>query len=184
MGDRIFVIETLFDGAEGYPYDEILSIGVCSVDLDEAVVEPVFEAVIAKEPKYLGKVKLDYAESKGFDVGSLYVGEPEAEVVRKFKEIVKGGYVTSYDIRQEFNKYFINNPWDLTFEAEVMPSIMNRQPISFRCKYPEDEPDIIRKAYRRMFKNDPAGIGKGRTAMDLAKMASYIAINLRSRGKY
>lgn len=65
-----------------------------------------------------------------------------------------------------------------------MPSIMNRQPISFRCNRPEDEPDMIVKAYRGMFRDDPLKAGRQRGAMELAQMASLIAINLRSRGKY
>ncbi|MCQ2078835.1 MAG: hypothetical protein MJZ38_02095 [archaeon] len=185
MSDRIFVVETISDGAEGHPYDEVLSIGVCSVDLETGDVQSVYDAVIQMEPKYVGKLKLDYAEQHGLDVSQLYNGVPVEQVVKEFKAIINGQYVTSYDIRQEFTKYLINTPWDITLEAHVLPSIMNRQPISFRCKKPEDEPDIIRKAYNKMFKRkDPANVGKDRGALALAQMASYIMINLYEREKY
>ncbi len=184
MGDRIYVVQTISDGSEGFPYDEILSIGVCAVDLDGGDFESVYDAFVQAEPKYVGKQKLDYAEAQGLDVAQLYVGTPLETVAKEFREIVKGQYVTSYDIRQEFTKYLTNDPWDITFEASVLPSISARQPISLRCKYPADEPETIRKAYRRMFRDDPANVGRERGALALAQMASQIAIALRARGKY
>ncbi|MBQ4368338.1 MAG: hypothetical protein II805_00970 [Candidatus Methanomethylophilus sp.] len=45
MSDRIFVVQTIADGAQGYPYDEVLSIGVCSVDLDTGDLENSKESV-------------------------------------------------------------------------------------------------------------------------------------------
>ena len=184
MSDPIYIVETISDGAEGHPYDEVLSIGVCRVDLDAGDYDTVLGDVVQVEPRYVGKRKLDYAESKGLDVQSLYTGTPLEDLVKEFKEIVKGQYVTSYDIRQEFTKYLCNDPWDITGTATIMPSIMMRQPISLKCKYPEDEPDIIVKAYRKAFRNDPACVGKKRGAIELAQMASMVAISLRARGKY
>lgn len=46
MGDKIYVVETISDGSEGFPYDEILSIGVCAVDLDAGDFESVYDAYI------------------------------------------------------------------------------------------------------------------------------------------
>ncbi|MGI6009133.1 MAG: hypothetical protein ACOX8X_03300 [Methanomethylophilus sp.] len=186
MPDTVCVVEAIADGAEGYPYDEILSIAVCRVDLDAGEFDSVFDANIAADPKDIGKRKLDYAESKGLDVIQLYDGVPIFEAAAGFKAAVKGQYVTSYDIREEFTKYLTNDPWDITFETHVMPSIMVRQPISLRCKRPEDEPDYIRKAYSRMFRNsDPADVGMDtKGALALAQMAAQILIELRNRGKY
>ncbi|AGI48026.1 hypothetical protein TALC_01034 [Thermoplasmatales archaeon BRNA1] len=185
MSDPIFVVESISDGADGHPYDEILSIGVCKVDLDAGDFESVYHATVGLEPKYIGKAKLDYAESKGFNVSELYDGIPIDRMVREFKDIIRGGYVTSYDIRQQFNKYLINAPWDVTLEAHILPSIMTRQPISYKCKYPEDEPDTIVKAYRKTFRRqDPANVGKGRGALELAQMASMLMIGLHERGRY
>ena len=183
--ERIYVVQTIADGAQGYPYDEVLAIGVCAVDLETGDFESVYDAVLQIEPKYIGKPKLDYAEANGLDVSLLYTGTPEAQAAKEFKEIIRGKYVTSYDIRQEFGRYLTNNPWDITLEAHVMPSISTRQPIIFRCKDPEDEPAIILKAYRKMFRrDDPANVGKRRGALELAQMASCIMINLRQRGRY
>jgi hypothetical protein len=57
-------------------------------------------------------------------------------------------------------------------------------PISLKCSTPSDEPVTIRKAYRRLLKNDPASIGSGRRATHLALMTSELMIHMRSKGKY
>lgn len=185
MGERLYVVEIIADGDNGYPYDEVLSIGVCSVDLDAGDFDSEYEAVIQWEPKYLGKTKLDHAEAHGLDTMLLYDGLPEEQVVKEFREIVKGQCVTSYDVRQEFGRYLTYEPWDITFITSIVGSIMARQPISLRSKRPEDEAKIIAKAYRKTFgRDDPANVGKKRGALELAQMASMVAINLRGRGKY
>lgn len=184
MAEKIYVVETITSGAEGYPYDEILSMGVCEVDLEGGEYDLVYDKVIGMEPKHLGKDKLDYAESKGFETPLLYGGIPLGDAVREFRELVRGGEATSYDIRQEFSKYLTNQPWDVNFITTILPSIMAHQPVSLKCKRPEQEPDIIVKAYRRTFRDDPAQVGKRRGAAELAKMASEMAIGLCARGKY
>ena len=184
MSDPIFVIQGIADGAQGHPYDEILSLAVCKVLPDEGEFETVFAETVQVEPRFVGKPKLDYAESKGLNVPDLYTGMPLPEMVSRFHEIVDGQYITSYDIRQMFTRYLCNDPWDVTGTSHIMPSISTRQPISLKCKYPEDEPDIIVKAYRRTFRNDPIGAGKRRGALELAQMASMLLISLRERGKY
>lgn len=185
MGDRVFVVEVVSDGPMGYPYDEVLSVGVCSVDLDAGDFDSVYDAVIAWEPKYLGKEKLDYAEANGLETMLLYDGVPEDQVASELLEVLKDQYVTSYDVRNVFGRYLTNKPWDVTFHTHIMGSIMARQPISLRSKRPEDEPGTIVKAYRRTFgRDDPANVGRKRGALELAQMASELAISLRERGKF
>ena len=52
--DRIYVVQTIADGAQGYPYDEVLAIGVCAVDLETGDFDSVYDAVLQIEPKYIG----------------------------------------------------------------------------------------------------------------------------------
>ena len=87
MSDRIFVVQTIADGAQGYPHDEVLSIGVCSVDLDTGNFDSVYDAVLQIEPKYLGKPMLDCAESKGLEVALLYTRVPEDQAAKEFKSL-------------------------------------------------------------------------------------------------
>jgi hypothetical protein len=75
-------------------------------------------------------------------------------------------------------------PWDITCMAEIMPSISAKMPISLRCKSPEDEPQIIYKAYHRLCKENPASVGRGRRATDLAKMSAYLLFHMHGKGKY
>ncbi|MDD2626079.1 MAG: hypothetical protein WCQ63_00645 [Methanomethylophilus sp.] len=184
MSDRIFVIETITDGEAGFPYDEILSIGVCSVDVDAGDFDSVYHANIYYDPRHLGRSKLDYAEARGLKIAEIYDGIPEVQAAKELKGVIRGQYVTSYDIRQEFTKYLVNDPWDVTLETHIMPSVMIRQSISLRCKTPGDEPGIIVKAYRRTFRNDPANVGRDRSALALAQMTAQLLLDLRARGKY
>ena len=57
MGDKIYVVETISDGSEGCPYDGILSIGVCAVDLDAGDFESVYDGYIQVEPQDAGDRK-------------------------------------------------------------------------------------------------------------------------------
>lgn len=185
MADRIFVIEALSSGPDGYPYDEIVDIAVCSVDPEANDFDTVYHNTVYRDPKDLGKAKLDYiSERHGIFAEEIYAGDPENKVAAEIMDIIYGQNVTSYDIRQTFTKYMVCDPWDITFRTTIMPSVSARQPISLRCKDPSDEPDIIRKAYRRTFRNDPAGVGRGKRAIDLAQMTSCLLLELRSRGKY
>ena len=185
MADKVYVVETLTSGPDGYPYDEIIDIGICAVDLENKDFETVYNSMVYYDPKNLGKKKLDYI-SENFNVYAeeLYGGEPEKKVAEEVLSIIKGKTVACYDIRQEFGKYMICAPWDITYETSIMPGISLRMPISLRCKLPEDEPFIIRKAYKRLLPGDPANVGRNRRAVDLAAMASALMIELRAKGKY
>lgn len=184
MTDDIFVVQILTSGPNGYPYDDIAEIAVCSVNLTDEKVELLYEQVVSIEPKNLGRSKLEYLFKRfGISAEELASGEPASAVSKEVLDIIKGHTVACFDARQ-FSRYMTCSPWDLTFRTTVMSSVSTKMPISLRCKDPADEPDIIRKAYRRTFRNDPARVGRGRQAGHLAMMTSYVAIDMRKRGKF
>lgn len=181
----IYVIQTLTSGPHGYPYDEIVDIAICSVDLEAMNYELVYSNTVYYDPKILGKTKLDYMSDKHrLEAGVLYAGEPEKKVAEEVMEVIYGKDLACYDGRQEFSRYMTCDPWDITGKAYVLPSISARMPISLKCKDPSDEPEIIRKAYWRLLRNDPAGVKRGRRAVDLAKMSACLMIHMREKGKY
>lgn len=184
MGEEIFVVEALTSGPYGYPYDEIIDIGICAVDVEAGTYRSVYHNVVFKDPKDLGKDALDYLSKYGLFAEEIYAGDPEDKVAKEVLAIIRGNSVTSYDVKNEFGRYMVCHPWDVTYETTILSSVSARQPISLRCKDPADEPEIIRKAYRRTFKDDPANVGKGRRALHLALMTSELLLELRSRGKY
>lgn len=185
MSDDVYVVQTATSGPNGYPYDEIIEVGICRANLETREWEPVLSETVYIDPKELGKEKLDYlTDNYGIMPAHIYDGIPEDKVASDVLAIIKGKDIACYDAKQEFGRYMICKPWDVTYQTHIMPSISARMPISLRCKVPSDEPQIIRKAYRRLLKDDPAGVGRGRRAIDLAKMSVFLMFLMRDKGKY
>ena len=185
MSDEIFVIQVLPTGPDGYPYDEIADIAICLVDLESSTYRTIYHNVVCYDPKQLGKKKLDYLSGiGGLYAEELYAGDPANKVAEEVSAIIEGNSIAAYDSKQEFGRYMTFSPWGITHRTTIMPSVSAKMPISLKCKYPSDEPVTIRKAYRRLLKNDPACVGTGRRAMHLAQMTSELMIHMRGKGKY
>ncbi|MDR1954780.1 MAG: hypothetical protein LBP82_02360 [Candidatus Methanoplasma sp.] len=185
MTEEIFVIQALSTGPDGFPYDEIVDIAVCGVDLDKSEYRTVYHNVVSYDPKRLGKKKLDYLSGIGGPFAEeIYAGDPERKVAEEISLIIDGKSIAAFDARQEFGRYMTCDPWDITYRSSVMPSVSSKMPISLKCRDPSDEPVTIRKAYIRLLRNDPAHIGTGRRAIHLAQMTSELMIYMRSKGKY
>ena len=185
MSDEIFVIQALPSGPDGFPYDEIVDIAVCMVDLEKSTYRTVYHNVIFYDPKALGKKKLDYlAGNGGIFAEEIYAGDPEKKVAEEISEIIDGKNIAAYDSRQVFGRYMTFDPWDITYRSTVMPSVSAKMPISLKCRSPDEEPITIRKAYKRLLRNDPACIGTGRRAIHLAQMSAELMIHMRGKGKY
>ncbi|NLU45471.1 MAG: hypothetical protein GXX87_00765 [Euryarchaeota archaeon] len=185
MSEEVHIIQAVATGPNGFPYDEIIEIAVCRADLDARTSELVCESLIFYDPRKLGKPKLDYlSEAAGITGEAIYAGEAEADVVGRVMGIIEGESIACYDARQEFGRYMTCAPWDITHRTTVMPSISARMPISLRCKHPQDEPDIIRKAYRRLIKGGDPSLRNGRRAGDLARMSAALMFHMIDKGKY
>ncbi|AIZ56561.1 hypothetical protein Mpt1_c06760 [Candidatus Methanoplasma termitum] len=185
MADDIFVIQALPTGPDGYPYDEIADIAICKVDLKSGTYQTVYHNIISYDPKQLGKKKLDYLAAVGkIYAEDLYAGDPEKKVTGEVSQMIEGNNVAAYDGKHEFGRYMTYGNWGLTHRTSIMPSVSAKMPISLKCRFPSDEPITIRKAYRRLLRNDPACIGTGRRAIHLAQMTSELMIHMRGKGKY
>jgi len=185
VSEEIFVIQAIPTGPDGYPYDEIVDIAVCRVDLESQTYRTIYHNVVYYDPKRLGKAKLDYLSGTGgIYAEEVYAGDPERKVADEVMEIIRGENIAAFDDRQEFGRYMTFDPWDITQKANVMPSVSAKMPVSLKCRMPSDEPVTIRKAYKRLLRNDPACIGQGRRAMHLAQMTSELMIYMRGKGKY
>jgi len=185
VSDDIFVIQALATGPDGYPYDEIADIAICRVDLESKTYRTVYHNLIFYDPKLLGKKKLDYLAAVGkIYAEELYAGDPEQKVIEEVFKIINGQNISAYDTKQEFGRYMSYGEWGITHMTTIMPSVSAKMPISLKCRFPSDEPVTIRKAYKRLLKNDPAEIGLGRRAIHLAQMTSELMIYMRNKGKY
>jgi hypothetical protein len=179
--DALF-IEIIADGPEGYPKDGIIQIGIAAADFESGEAESVlFETVSSKRSEWTER----HTEYVGTKIGDtdLAAGFPLEDVVRDVKRVLADKVVSSFDISNTFGGYLIFNPWDLTHETSVMPSVCSRIP-GGEHGFPADENERITKAYDRMFPDDDHGLSGGKNALDYALMTAYMAIELRSHGLY
>lgn len=186
MAENLFVIQVISTGQDGYPKDGVAEVGIASVDLDSGEIRSVYQNRIRHEPGSLDGSKTEYLEKNScIKVSDLAGADPADLVVKEVKEILKGGTVTSFDVANVFYRYMIPEPWDLTFEVSVMPSVSSRLPYSLRCREPFEENKTILKAYFSLYGDDATLCSEGSaTALDLALMTARIICGLRWQGKY
>lgn len=181
----IYVVEVNADGDKGYPDNVVVEIGICRINTETLDYDSVYGELIEKDPLDMGKTSLDVlTDTAGIDVRELYLGLPEEDVVSDVKKILKGQDVACFDIRETFMKYLLNEPWDLTKEAMIMPAVSLRIPQNVNLKKNESLQNRISKAYEILCPGDPARVKDGRRALHLAQMTSEILIKLRKDGVY
>lgn len=184
MDPDVCVIQVVSDGPDGFPRDEIVDIGICGIDLGRMEVESIYSMVIAHDTSSWGPGKMEYASRYGITDADIARGSPPEDVCMDVKDILRGRSAASFDIRNVFYGYMVNEPWDLTREVSVMPSICSRLPMWRRSSAPSEENSGIRYAYGRMFPDDPMDVKDGMRALDHALMSSAILMELRERGRY
>ena len=178
----VCVLEIVSDGPNGYPDDGVADIGICGVDLDMGEVDSLYSMFVSREGA-LTDDKRAYLSAGGISADDLKMGSPIGSVCADVKKLLNGKSVASFDVKNVFYGYMVNEPWDLTKEVHVMPSICSRLPRSMTME-PRYENTAIRNAYRRIFADDPMSVGDGKRALDHALMASAILMELRKKGRY
>ena len=182
---ELYVVEINGDGEKGYPENVVAEIGICRIDSEYKDFDTVYHDVILLDPMDIGKSSLDWLSStSGMDVRELYLGSPVMDVATYVKKIFNGNDVACFDIGEVFGKYLLYEPWDLTHEVSVMPSVSRRIPRNAMSEPGKTLNERIRYAYSVICPGDPAGIGNGRRALDLAQMTSQMIVVLRSHGLY
>lgn len=184
MNYDVHVMQIISNGPEGFPKDEVVDVGICAVDLDTMEVDSVYSMMIRHDTSSWDDDKKGYIINANIPLNDVDNGMSVNDVCNDVKRILNGRDIASFDIRNVFYRYMVNEPWDLTKEASIMPSICSRLPSSQRCTVPAEENVKIREAYEKMFKDDPMDIGTGTRALDHALMSSAILMELRKRGKY
>jgi len=179
----VCVLQVVTDGPGGFPEDEVVDIGICGIDLENMEAESIYSMFISYDDPVLTEEKKKYLAGNGISADDLRKGAPIGSVSADVKRILDGRSVASFDIRNVFYRYMVNEPWDLTKEVSVMPSICSRLPRSLN-KGPSEENLAIRNAYRKIFNDDIMDVGEGKRALDHALMSSAILMELRKREKY
>lgn len=183
MGEEVFVIQVVTDGDYGFPLDRVCEIGICRVDLDTASVDSIYSAHVLLDPGSFTKKQRAYFEStSGEPVETLLKGVRLEDIVTDVKNLLTGKMITSFDVSFTIKKFLINEPWDISKEMTIMASGGRGIPPSVLGDEPKNENLAIANAYDALFPDDAAGIGKGRSALDIALKSSFLM--LRARGRY
>ncbi len=184
MGE-ILVIELNGTGPKGYPDDLVAEIAVCRILPDYGDFDTVYQKTVSHDPLNLGRQSLEWIyEKSGMPAEEFYYGTGMAEIASEVKEIVGGNEVACFDVREVFGKYLLYEPWDMTFDVTVLPSVSFRISSGKGSDKTAEINGRISSAYLDMYPGDPAGIGRGRRALHLAQMTSMILIGLRRAGLY
>jgi len=162
----------------------VVDVGICGIDFESSRIDSVYSATVYHDISEWGDAKNNAVTSQGMSLSDISSGIPSEEVRAKIKEKIHGIPVASFDVRNVFTKYMINDPWDFTKEVTIMPSVASRLPPSLGCKIPSEENACIRKAYSRLFEDDPMDVGTRTSALDHALMTSAILLRLKKNGRY
>ena len=182
---EIYVIEVNTDGDKGYPDNIVVEVGVCRVNLDTMDFDSIYNDIILLDPLDMGKTSLDWiTDTAGIDVRELYLGSPQEEVVSRVKEILKGNEVACFDIGETFGRFLLYDPWDFTKLMTIRSSVSARMPGNASPTLKTNLQERIGYAYSKLCPDDPAEVGNGRRALQLAQMTSEIIIRLRKSGMY
>lgn len=182
--DDIYVVEVVSTGDSGFPKDTVAEIAVCRVLSDGSDFDSILSSTINLDPMDLGKDSLDHLDSHhGITTSDLYMGEDQALVVRDYQNLVFGKDCTSFDVNHTFGKYLAFEPWDSTRNLTLLPPIVSRVDRSLR-EPTEDGRPVLCNVYEKLCPGDPAGVGKGFRALDMASMTASIVMVLRESGFY
>ena len=179
MNIDVCIIEVNSSGSKGFPDDEVVEIGICGADLKKADVETLYSSFIRYDTDSWNAEKKEHLKNSGISLKDISNGTDLDVVCKDVKKILGGRSATSYDIRDVFHRYMVNEPWDLTKEVTVMPSVCSRLPLP-RAGGNER----IVSSYNSMFRDDPMNVKNGRSALDFALMTSAILVELRKKGRY
>ena len=179
--DDVYIVEIASTGNDGMPKDTVAEVAVCRMFSDGSDFETVYYGRIALDPRDLGKESLDHlATVYGIEPEGLYMGDPEEMVVKGLQDAFFGKECTSFDVNFTFGRFLCFEPWDTTGELTLLPSYSVR--LDRDLRNPPEGEYAIPYAYSRMCPDDPAGVGEGRTALDLAQMSASMMCVLRRNG--
>ena len=184
MDYDILVLEVISNGTDGYPKDDVVDIGICGIDFETSRIDSIYSAVVYHDVSEWDDSKKDAVASQGISLDDIVRGIPPGDVRSHLGEKIHGTPVASFDVRNVFTKYMVNDPWDFTKEVTIMPSVASRLPPSLGCKVPSEENTCIRRAYQKLFEGDPMNIESRSSALDHALMTAAILLKLRKAGRY
>lgn len=186
MNHDMHVISLAVTGPGRFPHDEVVEIAICGVDTTLLDIDCLYSSTISLSSDHWTEEKRRFViENYGLGREELENGRDVVEVVREVKDLLHDQVVTSFNIKADFYGFLLNEPWDLTGEVSIAPSISTRSAEVCRIPYElRDGGNILNITYDLMFPEDPARVQGCHRALDNAMRASTILLELRRIGHY
>lgn len=203
--DKILVLDTETTGLVGGPefpgdkkHDLVVDIGICEACLSTGKVREIYSSVVGYDVDEWSEdmVHSWIFENTDLTVEKVACAMPFFEVKKQVERIVKGRWLTTYNIRYDLDKFLYREPWNLKglfMECrDIMFSAANV------CRLPLPDPRLetqyekyrypkLDYAYEKVLGGkDPAGIHgvQDHRALSDAKVASYVMIKMHGDGEY
>lgn len=174
--------------------DVVVDVGICEVSLSERTVKEVYSSLVGYDVSTWTEEMRDawIFGNSDLTVDQVAAAKPFSEVRSEVMGIVKGKWLTTYNVQFDLDKFLYRFPWDLKGEFNECRDIMFAASDVCRLEQTHEGRSGYRYpkldyAYENLLDgNDPAGI-KGvqrHRALSDAKMASFILLELDARGAY
>jgi len=187
MSDLVYVLDTETTGLNGYPYDVIVDIAICEVDLDDHTVKEVYSSIVGHDiSEWTDKRDAWIFKNTDLTVEMVKDAPPLHKVVYEVRDLLDGKCVTSYNVGFDMDRFLNAKPWRLNQIARIKPCIMLASVDV--CKIPgyynQYKWPKLQEAYNIVTENDPAGIKGNQThrALSDTLMASCILLSLHDMG--
>ena len=180
---RISVVKVITDGNRGFPYDRIVQIGAVDADTETRIISGEMLITVRSDIDSWTQAQREHV-GDSVSEDDIRNGTPLRDAVQAVKDRLRGRDSTSFEISNTFGRYLSFEPWDLTQETSILPSVSFRLPSTVRGMDTSKENMFIDRAYRK-YLDDPLGLSdRKRDALDYAKETAMILFHLRDRGYY
>lgn len=191
--DEILVLDTETTGLKGAPDDVVVDIGITKVSLSKGTVKELYSSIVGYDVDEWNDYRRNAWIFENTDLTLDMVAEapPLIHVMDSVRRILKGKWVTSYNVAYDFDKFLYREPWSLKGTFYQCKDIMIAA--TEVCKFPSEyygrqyRYPKLDAAYAKILDDrDPAGIAgdQKHRALSDAVMASYIMIEMWRNGEY
>ncbi|MCQ2084574.1 MAG: hypothetical protein MJZ21_00320 [archaeon] len=174
--------------------DLVVDIGICEVSLKDRTVRDVYSAIVGYDTStWTDEMRTSWIfENTDLTVEQVHNGVPFSQVKREVTEIVKGRWLTTYNVQYDLDKFLYRFPWnlkgifmecrDIMFSAKDICKLKSQYYGRSDYRYPK-----LDYAYEHILEGaDPAGINgvQDHRALSDARVASHLMIKMNDDGLY
>ncbi len=203
--DRILVLDTETTGLSGGPefrgdtkHDAVVDIGICEACLSSGTVRDVYSSIVGYETDSWPDEMLHswIFEHTDLTPEKVACAVPFFEVKKQVEKIVRGRWLTTYNVRYDLDKFLYREPWffkglfmecrDIMFSAADVCALPLPDP-RLETKFEKYRYPKLDYAYAKILGGqDPAGIHgvQDHRALSDARVASYVMLKMYADGKY